>query len=141
MINLKEIIKNTMKYHYIKISSKNNKYIASDKKNIPIKINKTDILILVKLKTLTKSMYNMQKKSPLKIYGGPLYAEINIYRLIDGKLKKDKSKYKNKVFFPKKHLKNINKLKKNDIKKIAYAYFNNKLNQQILAINNINNLL
>ena len=145
MINLKEIINKSNKYHYIKISSKGNKYIKSNNKKINIMINKTDTLILIKLKTLNKKMYEKQKKSPLKIYGGPLYAEINIYKFIDGKISKQAPKYKNKVYFPKKYLKNKLKLNdftwmKKDIIKIAFAYYNDKLNQQLTAINKITNL-
>jgi hypothetical protein len=140
MINLKEIIKTNKKYHYIIYNNGAKKYKATDKKKKNINLRKDDVLILIKLKTLTKNIYKKDKKSPIKLTGGPLYAEINTYKIIDGIVKKDKPKYKNKVYFSKKYLKknlknsNFEWLKKGIIK-IAIKYINNKLNQELLAIN------
>jgi hypothetical protein len=142
MINLKEIIKINKKYHYIWYNKNVLKYKSSDTKNIPISIKKDDTLILVKLKTLTKNIYNKEKKSPIKLTGGPLYGEINTFKIIDGVVIKEKHKYKNKVYFTKKYLKeklkNINfKWLKKDIIKMGIKYIKNKLNQELLAVNKI----
>jgi hypothetical protein len=146
MINLKEIINKCNKYHYIKINS--NKQIKgyksfSEKQTISIK-NK-EKLILIKLKTLSKKMYTKEKKSPIKVSGGPLYAEVIVYSIFDGNIIKEKSKMKNKVYFPKKYIKKILekdfcKIIKKDILKIFNNYINDKLNQGLIAINTIYNI-
>ncbi len=148
MLNLKEIINNCNKYHYIYINTnKQNKIYKyksfSEKKDINIKNN--DKLVLIKLKTLSKKLYIKEKKSPIKVSGGPLYAEINVYQLNDGKYVKEPPKIKNKVYFPKKYLKeilekNYCKIIKKDILKICEAYINDRLHQGLLAINTINNI-
>lgn len=144
MINLKEIINKCNKYHYIYFNNKPIKYKSfSEKQSISIK-NK-DKLVLIKLKTLSKKMYDKEKKSPIKVSGGPLYAEVNVYSIFDGKIIKEKSKFKNKVYFPKKYIKEILlkdycKIIKKDILKICKYYMNNKLNQGLIAINKITNL-
>jgi hypothetical protein len=141
MINLKEIINKCNKYHYIKINNKGYKYKSfSEKQKISIK-NK-EKLVLIKLKTLSKKMYSKEKKSPIKVSGGPLYTEINVYSIFDGKIIKEKSKMKNKVYFPKKYIKKILekdfcKIIKKDILKICNNYMNDKLNQGLIAINTI----
>ncbi len=148
MINLTEIINNCNKYHYLKYSSKQNKVIKyksfPEKKN-NISITNNEKLVLIKLKTLTKKMYQLEKKSPIKVSGGPLYAEVNVYSIVDGKIVKEKSKSKNKIYFPKKYLKIIlekdlcNIIKK-DIIKICNRYMQNKVKQGLIAINTITNL-
>jgi hypothetical protein len=145
MINLKEIINKCNKYHYIKINT--NKQIKgyksfSEKQTISIK-NK-EKLVLIKLKTLSKKMYIKEKKSPIKVTGGPLYADVNVYSIFDGKIVKEKKKFKNKVYFTKKYIKKILeidfcKIIKKDILKICNNYINNKLNQGLFAINTIDN--
>ena len=68
-----------------------------------------------------------------------------MYYIFDGKIVKD-TKLKNKVYFPKKYLRNILenknycKIIKKNILKIYYSYINNKINQGLIAINTINNL-
>lgn len=147
MINLKEIINNCNKYHYIYINKQNKVYkyksYLEKQKNISIKNNEK--LVLIKLKTISKKLYKLQKTSPIKVTGGPLYAEVNVYSIVDGKIIKEKSKSKNKIYFPKKYLKNI--LKKNlcniikkDILKICIAYMEDKIKQGLIAINNITDL-
>ena len=144
MINLKDIIKNTKKYHYIKFTNKPIKYISSDEKQ-SISLKPNEKLIFIKLKTLTKNTYNMDKKSPFKTTGGPLYLEIYQYSIKDGKVIKDKTKLKNKIFFPKKYI--SSKLKKHktykwlqkDIIKSAKIYINDMMNQGLVAINKITN--
>ena len=144
MINLKEIINKCNKYHYIKINNKGYKYKSfSEKQTISIKNNEK--LVLIKLKTILKKLYNKEKKSPIKASGGPLYAEVSVYN-INGK---EEPKFKNKVYFPKKYLQDILnkstgddycKYIKKDILKICNSYINiniNGLNQGLLSINKI----
>jgi hypothetical protein len=145
MINLKYIIETSMKYHYFIYKNKIIKHIPSNNKII-VNIKKNEQLILIKLKTLTKKIYEMEKKSTFKTTGGPLYAEINTYNIIDNVIIKNKPKYKNKVYFSKRYLQNkLNKHKSfkwmhYDLKKIANAYINDKLNQKLIAINTIDNI-
>jgi hypothetical protein len=142
MINLKEIIKNCNKYHYIYINKQNKVYkykSFSEKQTISIKNNEK--LVLIKLKTILKKLYYKEKKSPIKASGGPLYAEVSVYN-INGKVE---SKFKNKVYFPKKYLQDILnndycKYIKKDILKIGDAYINDKLNQGLISINKITDL-
>ena len=146
MINLKEIISNCNKYHYIKYVDRKIKGYKSfpDKQN-NISIKNKEKLVLIKLKTLTKKLYKLEKNSPIKVSGGPLYAEVNVYSIVDGKIIKEKSKSKNKVYFPKKYLKKILekdfcKIIKKDILKICNAYMEDRIKQGLIAINNITDL-
>ena len=146
MINLKEIINNCNKYHYIYINNnKPTKYKSYPEKKNNISIKNKDKLVLIKLKTITKKLYKLEKKSPIKVSGGPLYAEVNVYSIVDGKIVKEKSKSKNKIYFPKKYIKKILdkdlcKIIKKDILKICKAYMEDKLKQGLIAINTITNL-
>ena len=145
MINLKEIINNCNKYHYIYIDINKNKpikYNSFPEKQNNISIKNKEKLVLIKLKTITKKLYKLEKTSPIKVSGGPLYAEVNVYSIIDGKIVKEKSKSKNKIYFPKKYLKKILekdfcKIIRKDILKIYKAYMEDKINQGLIAINNI----
>ena len=137
MIDLSNIIKESKKYHYITYpKDKPVKHIMFDKKKV---IKNKDYVIYIKLKTLSKKQYEKEKKSPFKLTGGPLFAEINIYH--EGV--KEKPKSKNKIFFPKKYLQSQIKKHKsyewmiNDILKCAFVYYNDMLNQKLIAINNI----
>jgi hypothetical protein len=146
MINLKEIIDKCNKYHYVKYyNNKIKGYKSYPKKKKEFSIKSNEKLILIKLKTLSKKLYIKEKKSPIKVSGGPLYAEINVYSIYDGKIVKEKSNLKNKIYFPKKYLKEILekdfcKIIRKDIFKISKSYMNNKINQGLIAINNINNI-
>jgi hypothetical protein len=147
MINLKEIINNCNKYHYIYVNkNKPTKYKSYPDKQNNISIKNKEKLVLIKLKTITKKLYRLEKTSPIKISGGPLYAEVNVYSIVDGKIIKEKSKSKNKIYFPKKYLKNILnkndgldlcKIIKKDIIKICKYYMEDKIKQGLIAINNI----
>jgi hypothetical protein len=144
MINLKEIINKCNKYHYININ-KDYKYNSFPKKQNNISIKNKEKLVLIKLKTITKKLYKLEKKSPVKISGGPLYAEVNVYSIIDGKIVKEKSKSKNKIYFPKKYLKKILdkdfcKIIKKDILKICKSYMEDNIKQGLIAINKITDL-
>jgi hypothetical protein len=136
MIDLKNIIKESKKYHYITF----NKGRPVKHEMFDTKQKKMNTFIYIKLRTLSKKDYEKEKKSPFKTTGGPLFAEINMY--IDGV--KEKPKLKNKIYFPKIYLqKNLKEHKSlkwmiKDILKCAKAYFNDQLKQKVLAINNIN---
>ncbi len=158
-IKLSEIVSNVKVYHYLLLNSKNKlKLITSTnnvrkgKKFIIKKLRNygsNNIIIRIKLKRVTKRQYKLHKKSPLKLLGGPLYAQVIEYDIIKSKnkffLKRRKPKIKNVVYFPKKYLfkktnsKSYSWLFK-DIKKIALSYTNNKLNNSLLAVNKINKL-
>jgi hypothetical protein len=148
MINLKEIINNCHKYHYIYINKtdyKPTKYKSSNEK-ININITKGEKIVLIKLKTISKTLYKKEKKSPIKVSGGPLYAEINTYSYHNNILIKDPPKYKNKVYFPKKYIKeilekDICKIIKKNILKICKFYINDKLNNGLIAINKITDII
>jgi len=146
MINLKEIINNCNKYHYIKyIDGKIKGYKSYPDKQNNISIKNKEKLVLIKLKTITKKLYRLEKNSPIKVSGGPLYAEVNVYSIVDGKIVKEKSKSKNKIYFPKKYLKKILdkdfcKIIKKDILKICKSYMEDKINQGLIAINTITDL-
>lgn len=149
MINLKEIINKCNKYHYIIINNNDYKYNSYPDKQTNISIKNKEKLVLIKLKTITKKLYKLEKKSPIKITGGPLYAEVNVYSIVDGKIVKEKSKSKNKIYFPKKYLKKILdkdycKIIKKDIFKICKAYMEDKnkpgLKQGLIAINTITDI-
>ncbi len=150
MINLKEIINNCNKYHYINTNKQTKKYkykSSPDKKFLnDISIKNNEKLVLIKLKTLTKKLYNLEKKSPIKVSGGPLYGEVNVYSLFDGKIIKEKSKSKNKIYFPKKYLKiiiqekDLCKIIKKNMLKICKAYMEDRIKQGLIAINNITDL-
>ncbi len=140
MIDLSNIIKESKKYHYITFrKDKPIKHEMFDKKQ---NIKSKDTVVYIKLKTLTKTQYTKEKLTPFKLTGGPLFAEINIYKM----MVKEKPKLKNKIYFPKKYLQS--KIKKhttfkwmiNDILKCAKAYYNDRLNQKMIAINNINTI-
>jgi len=137
MIDLNNIIKESKKYHYIVFrKDKPVEHKMFDKKQV---IKNKDFVIYIKLRTLTKEQYEKEKRTPFKLTGGPLFAEINIYH--EGI--KEKPKLKNKIYFPKKYLQS--KIKKhksykwmiNDIKKCAIVYYNDMMNQKMIAINNI----
>lgn len=148
MINLKDIIENSMKYHYVKYN-RHNKIIQlfSANSSHTMQIKKDERIVLVKLKTLTKKIYEQNKKSSFKTTGGPLYANITTYVLHDNVVTKEKPLLKNNVYFHKTYLKSMLSTHqtfswmKKDIKKIATAYIMNRLNQKFIAINTITNLM
>ncbi len=147
MINLKEIINNCNKYHYIYLydNKQIKDYKSFNKKQI-INLKTNQKLVLIKLKTISKTLYKKEKKSPIKVSGGPLYAEINTYVIHNNIIIKEKPKYKNKVYFPKKYIKQILqedtcKIITKNILKIYKYYINNKLNNGLIAINKITDII
>lgn len=143
MIDLMNIIYESKKYHYVTFrENKPVKHDMFDKKQV-VEMKKNDTVIYIRLRTLNKEYYLKEKKSPFKTTGGPLYAELNIYKNENNKIIKIKPKSKNKIFFPKKYLqlkmKNHTSYKwmAKDIIKCAKLYFNDKLKQTLVAINRI----
>ena len=152
-IKLQDIINQVSKYHYYVYDT--NKIISSHHNNInSINIDKLSdlsnikdgrIIILVKLKRIKKKEYELDKFSPLKLLGGILYGQVSTYIIDNSKIKKQSTKLKNKVYFPKKYIqkkwkKDDNKWLLKDLKKIALAYIDNNILQQLFAINTINTL-
>ena len=149
-IKLQDIIDKVSKYHYYVYDKNKNKIISSHMNKMEMSdlkgIKEGRIIILVKLKRIKKKEYELEKFSPLKLLGGILYGEVSTYQ-INTNIVKLPTKLKNKVYFPKKYIqKNWKKdtidfkwLVK-DLKKIALAYINDKIQQQLFAINCIYNL-
>ena len=165
-IKIRDIIGSINKYNFYLYNTKTQRISFltsnndSNKKNIAKKIilknkynkyNQNYIVVRVKITIVSKKLYELEKKSPLKSLGGPIYGYISEYNIIfsrNGKkaiLKKRAPKLKNKVYFPKKYL--IKKLKiknskwlQKDLKKIALSYSTDKLNTKLLAINTIKNI-
>ena len=149
-IKLSELLKDVKLYYYF-IYSKDNKIIkylfSSNKKTDvkkKIKLSNNKILIQVSLKRVSRKKYNLNKKSPIKTIGGPLYCQIKEYKITNTNnkisLKNIKSNVKNKIYFSKSYLikkSKINNKKwiKKDINKVVKAYVNKKLNNKLLAIN------
>ena len=72
--------KESKKYHYITFrKDKPVKHEIFDKKQV---IKTKEPVIYIKLRTLNKDYYYKEKKSPFKTTGGPLFAEINIYKML-----------------------------------------------------------
>jgi hypothetical protein len=144
-IKLQDIIDKVSKYHYFIYNPKKKKIISSHH-NINIKdienIKKGYIVIVVKLKRIKQKQHDLEKFSPLKLIGGPLYGQVSTYSIDKNKLSKQESLLKDKVYFPKNYIqknwkKDDIKWLYDDIKKIALAYINSKIGQQLLAINTI----
>jgi len=157
-IKLSEIIKNVSRFHYFVYDKEMKKIISYHHTDMNILISplKEHIMInnilkglkdgrqiiMVRLKCIKKKEYELDKVSPLKITGGPLYGEVTTYLYNNNEMIKEKTKIKNKIYFPKKYIfKNyenddFNWLKR-DIKKIALSYINNTIRQNLFFINTI----
>ena len=161
IIKLSEIINSVSRFHYFVYDTNIKKIISSHHTDMnilisPLKehINIMDSLkglkeghkiIMVQLKCLKKKEYELDKVSPLKLTGGPLYGMVYSYYFTNGNTTKEKTQIKNKIYFPKKYIfKNYNKddfkWLKRDIKKIALAYVNNMIRQNLFYINTISTI-
>lgn len=149
---ISDIVKSVEKYHFfmynkntkefIKLHSDNSnknglKHIIKDIK----KMNRNNILVRVQLKIVSKKDYDKNKKSPIKVLGGPIYGYITEYKYEKNKLSKLQTKLKNKVYFTTNYLNKMknknNKWLYSDIMKIGKKYTTNKLDFSLLAINNL----
>ena len=146
-MKLSDIVKSIGKYHYfysnqsktILLSSNSSKTEA--RKEALGKLN-PDIdkligkhLYLLTLKKIPKKSLEDQKKTVLKIYGGPLVAVIDTILIkSENKLKNIGSGDNNKVYFKQKFL-DENTLSKTDIKTIVMNYYLKKLKQGLFHIN------
>jgi hypothetical protein len=157
-IKLSNIINTVSRYHYF-VYDKNIKKIISyhhTDMNIlssPLKeyiilteslkrLKDDHMIIMVQLKCVKKKAYELEKVSPLKTTGGPLYGEVTTYLFTDGNTIKEKTKIKNKIYFPKKYIfqnykEDDFKWIKHDIKKIAIAYIDDMIRQNLFYINTI----
>lgn len=149
-LNVNEIKKKINKYYFFLYNKNTNniKLLAtSDNSDIIKKIikktNKNNIIVRVKIMSITKKQLENEKNSSLKTIGGPLYGLINEYTLENNKIKQLPKKIKNKVYFPSRYLyeiKDNNKQINKDIMKMGLKYTTNKLNNKLLAINKVNKL-
>lgn len=136
------------KYYYVLFNTNSLKIIKSESANEgKLKIinklkNKKNInIIRITFKKITKKIMEKNNKSKIKIIGGPIYAEINEYLYIDGKLKTIPKKPKNIVYFKEKYFVDFNKKKiQKDIIKMAKKYINNKFSKNLLQIVKIEKL-
>lgn len=151
-----DFVKLFNKYNYYYISSTNKIYFLFSNNsltNIKKKLvkllkkkkkNKGKIII-TSLNIVSKKQYLLNKKSKIKLIGGPIYVRVKKYE-IKNKNKKMylKNEDNNKVFFPKyyihKKLSQSNKWLVKDINKIVKKFNSNKLNNSLLGINKINKL-
>ena len=115
-------------------------------KTLKQKNKKSGRIIITSLNIVSKKTYLLNKKSKVKIIGGPIYIKIQEYNL---KLTKSKKVYlkkgkSNKVYFPKKYItKKYNSKNKwiiRDTNKVVKKYVNNKLKTSLIAINVINKI-
>jgi len=151
-----DFVKLFNKYNYYYVSSTNKIYFLFSNNsltNIKKKLvkllkkkkkNKGKIII-TSLNIVSKKQYLLNKKSKIKLIGGPIYVRVKKYE-IKHKNKKMylKNEDNNKVFFPKyyihKKLSQSNKWLVKDINKIVKKFNSNKLNNSLLGINKINKL-
>ena len=150
-LKISQILENTSKYYYYIYSDKKNEIIKEYLNNLPSTFYKTVKLtnitiIKVTIKPIKKKEYILDKKSPIKVLGGPIYGMVSTYKYKDKKLEKLKTKIKNKVYFPKKYIikkwidGKIQSIFLKESKKIALAYMNGKINQQLFYINTIDSI-
>ena len=146
---------NRYNFYYVSKNNKiyflysSNSLINSKKrllKTLKQKNKKSGRIIITSLNIVSKKMYLLNKKSKIKIIGGPIYIKIQEYNL---KLTKSKKVYfkkgkSNKVYFPKKYIsKKYNSKNKwiiRDTNKVVKKYVNNKLKTSLVAINVINKI-
>ena len=151
-----DFVKLFNKYNYFYISEKgkiyflfSNNNLSNIKKklvNILRKKNKKNgFVIITSLNIVSKKQYLQNKKSKIKLLGGPIYLKLLKYEIV--LLKKKyilKRKDKNKVYFPKKYIsKNLspsNKWLIKDTNKVVKKFVKNKLNNSLLSINKINKI-
>ncbi len=146
-MTLTEIVQSIGKYHYFYSNQSRTTLLSSSssktearkealtklKPNIDKLIDKQ--LYLLTLKKIPKKDLEEQKKTILKVYGGPLVAIIDTVVIKSAnKLKNIGSGENNKVYFKQKFL-DENTLSTIDIKKIVTMFHSKKLKQGLFHIN------
>jgi hypothetical protein len=147
LMTLTEIVQSIGKYHYFYSNQSRTTLLSSSssktearkealtklKPNIDKLIDKQ--LYLLTLKKIPKKDLEEQKKTILKVYGGPLVAIIDTVVIKSAnKLKNIGSGENNKVYFKQKFL-DENTLSTIDIKKIVTMFHSKKLKQGLFHIN------
>lgn len=154
MINLK-FVKLFNKYNLYYYDNKKLFFLYSSKdlkdSNIKLKkfIKKKNVskghFIISSLNITSKKLYQSNKKSELKLIGGPIYVKVQKIKIssIKNKVKLVK-KNKNKVYFSKKYvLKKYNKKNSwiiKDMNKIVKYFVKNKLKNNLLSVNIFKNI-
>lgn len=146
---------NRYNFYYISKNNKihflysSNSLINSKKrilKTLKQKKKKSGKIVITSLNLVSKKKYMLNKKSKIKIIGGPVYIRIQEYNIKLTKMKKIylKKGNSNKVYFPKKYIiKKYNSKNKwiiRDTNKVVKKFINNKLKTSLIAINLINKL-
>jgi len=152
-MNYDTIIKNLGKYHLLLInknkvgvlSSSNN--LSEVKKMANEKILKKGdklndfLVILLKLKKISKKLLKLNEESKIKTIGGPIEIEILFNQIKKQKIKPLKDYVKNnKIYITNKFLKN-NKLTKKELKFISILANTGKLNNKMYSLNVIDKFI
>lgn len=149
--NVKEIIEDIGKYHYIianssksiLLSSSNSKNEARDEaiqKIQPILKNVMGkIIYLLTIRKISDKRLKSQENDDIQFLGGPIQVTIERVQVInENKLKNLGGSKNNKVYFSQKYLHKHNSISDSNIKQIAYDYHNEKLKNGPFDINVIN---
>ena len=149
--NIKEIIEDIGKYHYIianssksiLLSSSNSKNDARDQaiqKIQPILKNVMGkIIYLLTIRKISDKRLKSQENDDIQFLGGPIQVSIERIQVVnENKLKNLGGSKNNKVYFSQKYLHKNNSISDSNIKQIAYDYHNEKLKNGPFDVNVIN---
>lgn len=150
-LNIKEIIQDIGKYHYlianssksILLSSSNSKNQARQdaiQKIQPILNNVLGkIIYLLTVRKISNKRLKSQEADDIQVLGGPVQVTIERVQVVDeNKLKNLGGAKNNKVYFSEKYFHKNNEISDNKIKQIAYDYHNEKLKNGPFDLNIIN---
>ena len=153
-MDLKEIIKDIGKYHYVLVVGKKAGILGSGNESndakkktlekIKLKNGKLNNQLVVKLKFIKvkSSLLKENVNSKIKTVGGPIQINIDFYEIIDNQVEKlNEYSKNNKLFITSNFLKRKGEISSNDIKLIASAAHNNKLKNELLVLNTIDKLV
>jgi hypothetical protein len=150
-MDYKNIINDIGKYHYLIVNtsksiilsssnSKNEARIVAIQKMKPIvdKLLGKTIYLLTLRKILTKDLKN-QENDTIKVIGGPIEVTIEKVQVLnENKLKNLGGFNNNRVYFSEKYFYENKSIDDNQIKEIAYDYYNEKLKNGPFDLNIIN---
>jgi len=149
--NVKEIIEDIGKYHYIianssksiLLSSSNSKNEARNEaiqKIQPILKNVIGkIIYLLTIRKISDKRLKSQENDDIQFLGGPIQVTIERIQVVnENKLKNLGGSKNNKVYFSQKYLHKNNSISDSNIKQIAYDYHNEKLKNGPFDVNVIN---